>query len=310
MGLFGSFFGRREAPPAWASSFDSGARVREFVAVVDRDLRRRGLRFEIGDGFVRLDGEAAPAGLSLSNIAQMCRRESVSKWEGLVALHFDQCLKTGPGETCALLADDRADFARIGPSLRLRLYPAGPWPKEVSLVTRLVADDLIAALVYDLPETIQMVSQDDVDRWKVDPEELFSRALEQTAHDGAVTGTVSTIGNARILSLVGGPYAATHSLFVESYFDEVGPHGTLVACPARAHVLAHAIHDETAFEAVGRMAAVAGGLHEEGDYPTTPSVYWRRDGYVERLETSVDGNEVTFATTAEFDEMMTALARN
>jgi hypothetical protein len=309
MGIFGKLFGARKAPPAWAASFGSAARVDEFLAVVARDLRGRGERATIEDGVVRLEGQAAPEGLDLVNLAQTCRREPVAKWAELVALHFDQCLGAR-GQAAALLGDV-ADFDRVSERLRLRLHPAqAGFPEGFRPLARVVADDLLAVLVFDLPEAIQFVHEELAARWGAEPEALFERALAQTASDGALQSEAVSIDGTAILSLTGSPYAATHALFVEEYFEDVGPYGTLVACPSRGHVLAHAIRDASAMQAVRWLTAAAHGLYADAPYPITPSVYWRRDGFVERLASEAKDGGVTFAPTQEFADMMKALVPN
>jgi hypothetical protein len=70
--LVGRFFGSRDDVPGWACFFDAEG-YRAFLAVLDAEMKRRGLSYELDEGILRLPVPGSdPSEYGLLNLAQLC----------------------------------------------------------------------------------------------------------------------------------------------------------------------------------------------------------------------------------------------
>ncbi|MGW2632082.1 hypothetical protein ACWC2K_22470 [Streptomyces chattanoogensis] len=197
--------------------------------------------------------------------------------------------------------------------VRLRLIADDYLPPEaldVYQYVRPVADGLVEALAYDLPDAITLVTDRDVDRFGLDALRAAGRAnmaQEPFEYDTA------ELDDGTVIHTVGG-----ESLFVASLvlvLDEVmwtthgqppPPEGVLVTVPGRQHFAFHPITDHHAVTAANALAEFGLGAYEdEPDYSVSPRLYWWRDGALTSL-TVIDEENRTMAIEAP-EELMTIL---
>src|SRR6185295_5887183 len=97
------------------------------------------------------------------------------------------------------------------------------------LVGRSVADDLFAALVYDLPSFVTPVSAADVREWRIPLEELLHLGLSNVWEGGRLDVRPLPSDPVRITELSGRSFfAATHLLVAGGYVAPNTQHGLLV----------------------------------------------------------------------------------
>ncbi len=267
-----------ERMPRWASFFTSATRYRAFIQAVETELRSRGLRVRVDDNTGVVVVEDEPGGFGLENLAQQCNAESESSWDAIIKSHLNQILQ-GEADRAAL---PRGDFEKVKSLLRVKLYDRALAPPE-AFVGRLVADDLFAALVYDLPTSVSTVSPADVRGWGIPIEELLQLGLSSVLEGGPLRVRALDADGVRITRLSGSVYAATHLLFADRYVAPHAKHGLIVSCPTRDLVLVHAIGAGSLTAAMRKMANATHAVHDEGPGSITASLYWWRNGSLERL---------------------------
>src|SRR5688500_18659666 len=101
MGLLDKLLGKRRDVPAWADFLDE-AGYREFLALLENDLRERGLRHQLGDGFVLVHHPpghqgSEPQRFGLINLAQACNLAPRTEWPAIIARHFRIMLQSVDG---------------------------------------------------------------------------------------------------------------------------------------------------------------------------------------------------------------------
>ena len=104
-------------------------------------------------------------------------------WPSIIRRHFGQILRHR-AEADDLMKRLESDFEEARPLLKVRLYPADT-PLDPSAVQH-PAEGLLAALVYDLPETVMSVSKDHIARWAIPADELFKIALENVRNEPGI----------------------------------------------------------------------------------------------------------------------------
>jgi hypothetical protein len=182
------------------------------------------------------------------------------------------------------------------------------------MAARRVGDDLDLALAYDLPDTVQVPPRDDILMWG-DEDELFELALEQTRAEPDLELTREDYGEdegvepTSVWLLTGDSFfTATHALWADAFDPPTSEHGTLVAVPNRHAVLAHPIRDFSVIGALQIMLNVGHTLWTEGPGSLSDGLYWLRDGYLQRIETRVEGDHMIFAPPDDLVEIMNGFA--
>jgi hypothetical protein len=152
----------------------SGDEFRAFIGAVESYQLQRGRRFRIEDDGLFIE---QPTGqdhvFGLSNLAQLCRQLRREEWPDAVAAHFQSLEEAADDER---FSDPQAAM----PYLKVRVYPRGQMPSETleAMVSRPLTADLVAALVLDLPTTVQTITRETVAGWPEPMEQLFEIGLK------------------------------------------------------------------------------------------------------------------------------------
>lgn len=294
------------AVPEWASFLKPS----QFLALLDlvrAEFERRGLEASLDaqDGKVHLPGDAPGMRfMGLSNLAQVCHQSPFHEWPGIVAEHFERMMHAldGKEELHDRLA---ADFAEARALLKVRLYPADV--AQHGLYTyRTPMDEVIAALVLDLPETVDSVHEDQITAWGRPLDELFAIGLENVRTADPVAPQTYELGDGGSVHVLGSNsfFTASHALLLGEYLPSPLEHGALVAIPHRHAVIYHPIVDQTVLVAVNTMLPMARGMFQEGPGSVSPHLYWWRDGQFTLLPSAVDADTLEFRPPAEFVAML------
>ena len=278
MGRFGrGAGGPPEGVPDWASYFTPES-FRAFCEHVDAALTERGLPYRWGDGFVEADTELGPRTWGLSNLAQLCNAAPRHRWPEVVADHVDKVQRTDSAG-----GDLAAEQAL--PLLRLRLWRRDDLPAGVPLLGRPVADDLVAAIVVDLPESLASVRPEDANRWGMTEGELLDRAERQTREQTAaeVERLSEEDGTEIVFVLSAESFGASLALWPDELV-EVGDEGAIVAFPNRHVAGVHPLGGPSSDDLVERLSAWARRAFIEGPGSISDDLYRWRDGVLTRLD--------------------------
>jgi hypothetical protein len=260
--------------PEWAAPLGDNGYAR-FVALLDGELRRRGLdyRLHTGAGVVVLpDGTE----LGLHALTQVARETPKGSWAGLFERHFRVTLDADKDGEDAVVAD----FARAMKLLKVRLYDPGAIggvspEAESTLVSRPVAPGLISALVCDFPERVRSVAATEAGKWPVPVEHLFELAARNVMdQDPPEVGTIP-LSSGQPLTVLSGDsfFITTHALWLDRFAD-LPPAGALVGVPNRHVVVAYPITSMDFIGAVSDVLTVIEGLHERGPGSLSTKLYW------------------------------------
>lgn len=291
--------------PPWAP-FLGAEGASWFLFIVSEELTRRGVRHRIDpyDGVVHVEGDYV---LGLMNLAQMCGQAPRDRWLSLIAHHLRVALEQRESPTIAA-------FDQARELVKLRLWERSAIPTATHLVGWDIADDLVAVLTYDLPETLMSVKTEDAARWPVTRDELWRIALKNTREGRLIAPRTITIEGGLSLVLLEDNaryFAASHALFFEEY-NVNGAHGAIVAVPRRHTILAHDIVDLRITKAIGAMATLIARMWQEGPGSTSPSLYWwsRPGAGLVRIPWEIRSNgELSISPPPAFATMLTSLAR-
>ena len=280
--------------PAWASPLTS-AQLLEFYSTLLRELQQFGV--EIGDGFVTVAGRSTHYGLT--NLAQQWVIASPRQRNRVVQEHFKRLFD----------AEDapRPEGADLLALLRPRL-----WSREtvasagVPLLTRDVADDLVAVLCVDLPTTVVTLKPEQGAATGKSVDELWDIATDQiddgqaVADDRLEDGTRALTGDS--------PFVASRLLELDRFVGPLATHGAVVAVPHRHMLLVYELPSLDVVLRLNYLIVAATNIYRKGPGSISPSVYWWRPSEpLVRIPASADGASVTVTPSAEFLEALNAL---
>jgi hypothetical protein len=305
MSLFGRLFGRGDRVPEWARFLAPGE-FRALVRLIRADLDRRALAydFDASEGIVRLPGaEGNDRVLGLLNLMQVCHGRSASEWPGIVAGHFGRVLTHG-AEAIGEIDRLSADFEEARGLIKVRLYPAEVAAHEAyrSAVTTSPMPDVLATLVYDMPETIITVHREHAESWGVPPDDLFAIALANVRDGDPVKAEPLDLDDGTPLTVLSGEsfFTASHALLLRQYLSPEHDLGALVAVPHRHAVVFHPIVDAKVIPAINALIALAHGMYRDGPGSVSPHLYWWRLGEFTQLPATVVANSIEFSPPEEF----------
>lgn len=284
--------------PDWVP-FDDLETYRAFLAVVHRVLESQGREHTISDGLVVM---AEPDGgehqLGLRNLAQVCHQLDESDWPQIVARHFQQMLD---GEDGRLVAEYGTDFEFAAPKLRLRLY-ARDAMEDLPAVGFEVSDDLWAAVVLDMPDTVCTVTTDMRAAWRMTDRELFQMARQNVLrHEAAEWGQVQVEGATIEVCAGDSFFTASHALSLAAHV-ELPPLGALVGVPSRHYLYVHRIRDLGVVKAINALLPQLRMRHVEGPGSISDQLYWWFEGELIRLPSELREGGMAFHPPRRFVE--------
>lgn len=345
MGRFGGSRGKKKSfkargeprkVPPWAAVFDLPG-FRAFVEELEEVLLERELDTTREGGVVAVRlGDGSPMQLGLQTLAQQCAALDRPAWRSHIEAHLDAAF-TGCQQAQHL---DRRDFHGVRPLLKVRLWAASAvdTDPDLRLVANRPAQDLVAALCYDLPKAVASVLPEDAALWGLPQETLFQLALGNLASE-PFTRERMEVERGAALEALHGPsfFVAAQLLRLESILGESGapgpwrgsgdakgegsgdaqgegtraqggPYGILCAVPTRHLVLFHRIQDAQMLVALNALMAQSWLQYNRGPGSLSPSLYWLRDGQLLLLPTEVSRRGFTFRPPPAFVEaVMTPL---
>ncbi|MFI6035086.1 immunity 49 family protein [Streptomyces sp. NPDC051315] len=245
-------------------------RLRRLTA--DHFAARYGIRPAVEADVVEHDGHRHP----LTHLARWCRDAPEESWAGLVRQHFTRLESASRGD------EDPQELLR---GTRLRLLPSDALPADAAdhfRYVRPVAEDLLAALALDTPESVRILG--DADLARTGPDALWAAGRANLLAEPVEYTQVPRPSGALLHSVHGDShFVASKALVLPELVRDVTGRdlpeaGALVVVPTR-HLLAfHPIVDGTVVDAVNDLAAYALGAYQDGPGPLTPRLYWWHQG--------------------------------
>jgi hypothetical protein len=299
--------GASEAGPGWAVPMTSDEAT-AFLETVGRELERRGLQHELGDGQVRIERDGEWSSFGLTNLAQLCHQLGRNDWQEAIASHFDNLFAAADAE--AELEQVGRDFERIRHMLKVRLYPTatlggiepGP-PTSWEL-----APGLIAAFVYDLPTSVRTANVEHVRAWGKSQDELLSVAVENVRGDAVESQRLGEGDSAPVACFANHFFAASHAFLLGDHIPP-GANGNAVFAVPHRHALLYApLVDLGVVQSINDLIVTAVSMFNEGPGSISPDLYRWHDGSVTLLPSSFDGKKIQFAPPDDFVQVLNRLA--
>jgi hypothetical protein len=311
MSIWSFFKGKQDQPkvPEWATFFDS-KQYAAFQKAVDAYFKGQGIAYQEDDGCVIVNDPKMNFGkLGLLNVAQQCAlHKVVADFPKIVNHHFELMRKSQDFMQEFNRKSDDFDFVR--PFLGTRIYPKdyGDSTFISHLAYRMIADEMYAMLVYDLPQTVSTVSTKDTEKWGISLDTLFEIGIDNMRENYPP--------EIRVLDDLPGIYAVIHEHFfggnilldLENYPELIGTYGTLLAIPHRHSTLLYPINSVEVVKAISQLLPMINYMYNEGPGQISNQLIWYHDGTYEVLPSRMNDGGIQFIPPDNFAKMLIELA--
>lgn len=308
-----SFFNRKKKSlpaPDW-TSFTSLYDFEKFIGVVKSYFDGKRLAFTREDDLLIVrDPRWKAERMGLSNLAQICKQSPASEWKQIVAVHFDGLHRSMDFQR-EFLAKAH-DYAYAAPYIGVRVYPRNYVEHIGDEVTikHSIADDLVAMLVFDFPQTVSNIKPETTIQWNKTNEELYDIGLANIRHKYPWQVNSELISGMRIWFIEGEDLFVANSVLVMHLLSiPYSIYGSLVAIPNRHTVIVYPIENLEVISVLQPFIAILQGLYKDGPGSISSSLYWYRDGELSILPYEIGGDALNFKPTEEFIEVLNQLEK-
>ena len=304
-----SFLKKKEDPtnevPAWASFF-TAKEYSVFMKHVDSYFHKLNVEYIIEDGAVSVgENSYGFALLGLHNIAQMCKQADLKNYGDLIADHFNSMSRINLFQK--EFDDMAADFEKVGKYIAVRLFDTEyvSHLEEENRVTRNFAEDIVAMLVFDQPDSIVNIKPEQIVPWGKTVDELFEIGRGNVKNSYPVNVKEEKVGDHMIWFVMADhSYVSSFVFDIADYPQVVGSYGSLVSIPNRHTVLAYPIDSLEVLGALNGMLYLTSRMYEDGPGSITDKLYWYKDGQIINLPHRREDGKLIFAPPQIFVDVL------
>jgi hypothetical protein len=300
----------RNGVPAWADFF-SAEEYQAFDKAVSQYFKSLGKPFKVDEGIVRtawMSGDSEMQNLGLMNVAQMCKQAKVADYDGVIRNHFDVMRKSK--DFISGFFENINDFEFVKPFIGTRLYHKDHIKSigAEGVIAKSITEEIIAMLVFDMPQAISSIKPEQAKVWGKSTEELLELGLNNIRESYDFTAT-DLDANVKLKAVIQNHFFGSNIILdLERVAGLVGTHGSLVAVPHRHSTLIFPIEDSSVLKAINMLIPMAYGMHHEGPGSITSQLYWYRQGKFMNLPYTIANNAINFQPPSDFVAMLEYLA--
>lgn len=294
--------------PEWANFF-SKEEYEEFIILVGKYFTDKKLKFTIEDGIVNADGNGPNWGrMGLDNLSRTCKQAPMEEWETRINGHFDSLEKTRKFQE--EIESSKNSFEEMKQYVAVRIYNRSYIDQvgEDHFIFKHLADDLVAALVFDYPDSIQNMQQKDIAGWNKTQEELFDLGVSNVRTNYSLQLNENDMGDYVIHTIDSEHFFAGNLYFELAETKLIVPtKGAIVAFPHRHCGIMYPINDISLVKVLNQLFPIVYNMHNDGAGPVTNSVYWYNKGRLIKIPYDIQENELKVIPPAEFVALLNSL---
>ena len=194
---------------------------------------------------------------------------------------------------------DSFEAARGALTIRLHAQNAsGDLPGEIDgFLTREIAGDLYAVLALDLPGQFHLLRRGDVEKWDIEPDELFWTAFANLGDkQERIKITRRPTDGFPLITLFDSDYAAAFAAdFANHCSDWVGKLGSIVSIPTRGSVFIYPIDSPSSFNgAFSKIADLTNRFFIKDPGQLTNDIYWFHHNRFELFPKFMKGHTLSY----------------
>jgi hypothetical protein len=309
--MFSIFKRNKDKPtvPEWASFFDI-KRYTAFIKTVEDYFYKKNITYTLGDGMVSVGANDFGFGtLGLVNLAQNCSQDEIANYEEIVSEHFESMIRANQfdKEFNKIIHD----YDQVEKYIGIKLYST-EYLSSVGLdvtITREIAGNVYATLIFDLPDGIISISTEQADKWKKTQEELFETGVQNIKNNYSFDVSKEKFGEFYIWFIQGDHFFTSNIIFdLDKYPQVTGSNGALIGIPHRHATIIYPIENMETVTAINSLIPAIHGMYEEGPGSVSDNLFWYKDGQFENLPYKIEDGKIQFYPTENFIELLNNLA--
>lgn len=306
-----SFFSREsEYPivPGWANFFKPNEYT-AFLAALDSYFKSKKMDYDLGDEVVTIKNNKALSGsLGLSNVSRACKQQKLKKYNKIVTDYFDALLQAATTQKKFIKTAE--EFESVKANIAVRLYHKNYIKQtgEHLVLTKPVCGDIVAMLVFDMPDSIINVQPHFLKKWNKSFEEIFRLGLENVANKIKYQPKQIQVGEIIIHQVTATHFFSPNIIFqFENYPELLGKYGTLFTIPNRHTVLFHPINNRSMVMATKVLIQAGLNAHREGPGAISSNLFWLYNNGITHIPFDVDAKNITLNPPENFELILAPL---
>ncbi len=291
--------------PEWAGFFTKDE-YEEFIILVSKYMHSKKLNFTIYDGIVDVKENTIGFGkMGLDNIARTCKQIPIKDWEYRINYHFDALEKTHAfGKE---IDSQKNDFEAMKQYVAVRIYPVG-YIAQVGadhFLLKNISEGLVAALVFDYPDSIQNIQEKDIEGWNKEEEELFKIGQENVKKNNSLELNKQAMTGYSVYTVDSDHFFAANIYFELDKLEIIDPEkGALIAFPHRHCSIIYPITTVEVIKAINELIPIIHNMHNEGAGPISSGLFWYKKGKLNPIAYTITDENLTITPSSEFLELL------
>jgi hypothetical protein len=296
-------------PPGWANFF-TGKEYKLFLTRLDNYFRKHNVVYRIEDGVALLEqSHLGYENFGLVNLAQVCKQGPQHEWEENIENFFKSMERSNELEN--EFEERKTDFEFVRPFLAVRIYNieyADSVGRE-NFIYRQLSEQVMATLVFDLPDSIMNIKPENIIPWNKTQDELFTIGYENARENYPVHIQKQQFGEIVLwIALSDHFFGPNIILSLDGEHQHlVGTHGALVGLPHRHTVFIYPIEDIAVTDAIRALIPTVHGMNMEGPGSISHELYWYKDGVIVNLPYELTEDKLIFKPPESFVDMLNSL---
>ncbi|HEY8781917.1 MAG TPA: hypothetical protein VIM16_09900 [Mucilaginibacter sp.] len=298
----------KAAVPKWASFFNKNE-YNEFLDALEDYFYAKNVTYNLGDGQINAGpNDFGFSTLGLTNVAQVCKLDKLKNYKEKVTEHFEALIRTNQFDK--EFKKIIHDFEQVKEYIAVRLYPDDYVPetaKEVS-VRKHFAGDIIALLVFDLPDSVMSITSDVANKWNKTLDDLFETGIQNIKNKYPLKISKQQVGELEIWFVQGNHFFTPNIVFdLNNQQKLIGSYGSLIGIPHRHAVIIYPIEDMQVIKALNALIPTVHGMNAEGPGSVSNNIFWYKDGEFENLPYKIEEGQIQFYPPESFVNLLNTL---
>jgi hypothetical protein len=306
-----SFFKKKEPKvvvPEWANFFNLNE-YEAFMAGIDAYFRNKNIEFEHHDGTLKLiEGAFGYANMGLLNLAQNCKQFQISEYPDKIAYHFDMMERIQSFQK--EFSERSSDFDYAKEYIGVRLHHED-YIKSTGVgltLTKPVAGNIQAMLIFDLPDSTINIQPKELVAWGKSFDELYQLGIDNMKTKYPKNPQLTDFGEMQLWFDSADHFFTSNIVFeLEEKRYLIGTYGSIIALPHRHSVLIYPIESQEVIPALTQLIPAVYGMHNEGPGSLSEQLFWYKNGDFTVLPYSVEDSKLNFYPPEDFVNMLNSL---
>lgn len=296
--------------PEWASFF-SNEEYGSFMEAIDKYFEKIGTTYRVEDGVIHPStNEFGFEKLGLYNVAQVCHQNALTNYKRIVEEHFETLLRSK--KFSDNFSKSVSEYTQVEKYIGVRFYSndyINQLGREFCIVKE-VAGDIVAVLVFDLPDSIMNIKPKEAEGWNIPIETLFEKGLNNIRNNYQLKITQVDFGELKLHLVQGDHFFTANILFdLQNYSHLIGKYGALIGAPHRHAVIIYPIHSTEVIKAINALIPAVYGMNQEGPGSLSNNLLWYHDGEFENLPYKIETDKLSFLPPNKFVKLIEKLAQ-